>query len=42
MAGVPIDEIDDEEYERLQAAILESMTAQEEIDASRDEANAAA
>ena len=32
MAGVDIDEIDDEEYERLQMLLLESMTAQQEID----------
>ena len=31
MAGVDIDDIDDEEYERLQMVLLESMTAQEEI-----------
>lgn len=35
MAGVDIDEIDDEEYERLQAVILESMTAQEDFDTGR-------
>ena len=28
MAGVNIDDIDDEEYERLQMVLLESMTAQ--------------
>jgi len=27
MAGVDIEEIDDDEYERLQAVLLESMTA---------------
>ena len=37
MAGVDIDEIDDEEYERLQAMILESMTAYEELQAAVNE-----
>lgn len=32
MAGRNIDDIDDEEYERLQAVLIESMTAQEVID----------
>lgn len=30
MAGVDLEDIDDEEYERLQAVLLESMAAQEE------------
>ena len=30
MAGVDLDEIDDEEYERLQVALIESMTAQQQ------------
>jgi len=34
MAGVDLDDIDDEEYERLQMALLESMTAQEEVHAA--------
>ena len=32
MAGVDIEEIDDDEYERLQAVLLESLTAQQEAD----------
>ena len=31
MAGVDIEDIDDEEYERLQMVLLESMTAEEEF-----------
>ena len=44
MAGVDIEDIDDEEYERLQTVLLESMTAQEELNASEQAtvANAAA
>ena len=34
MAGVDIEEIDDDEYERLQAVLLESLTAQQEADAA--------
>ena len=33
LAGVDIEDIDDEEYERLQTVLLESMTAQEELKA---------
>ena len=44
MAGVDLEDIDDEEYERLQAILLESMTAQEELNVNQaavnNEANA--
>ena len=44
LAGVDIEDIDDEEYERLQTVLLESMTAQEELKAQGQAtvANAAA
>lgn len=42
MAGVNIDDIDDEEYERLQMQLIESMTAQEEIDIQAAATNEAA
>lgn len=35
MAGVDIDQIGDEEYEQLQAIILESMTAQSELESQQ-------
>ena len=40
MAGVNIDDIDDDEYERIQMQLIESMTAQEQIDMSQNEAPA--
>ena len=39
MAGVDLEDIDDEEYERLQAVLLESMTAQEELNQNQPAVN---